>query len=286
LIREAPGPAPRGTPPPAGWRTLQLQGLSYAHDSRHAGDDAARGGIHGITLTLRRGESVALVGPSGSGKSTLLRVLAGLYAAHDGRVVFDDGDESASADELPRRDAAEVATLIPQEAEIFEATMRENLAFGQPLAPAELQRALQASALDEVLAGLPRGLDTMMSERGFNLSGGQRQRLALARGVLAARGSSLLLLDEPTSALDPLIEQHVHERIARAFAGQCIVAAVHRLTLLAHFDRVVLMVGGRIVDAGSVAELESRQPLFAAMRRGAVKGGAQGAAQELELPWP
>ncbi|MBC7942446.1 MAG: ATP-binding cassette domain-containing protein, partial [Chitinophagaceae bacterium] len=118
------------------------------------------------------------------------------------------------------------------------------------------------------LAGLPQGLDTPLCERGFNLSGGQRQRLALARGVLAARGSSLLLLDEPTSALDPLIEQHVHAAIDHAFEGACIVASVHRLSLLPHFDRVVLMVAGRVVDVGTATELEVRQPLFAAMRRG------------------
>ena len=116
-----------------------------------------------------------------------------------------------------------------------------------------------------VLAGLPQGLDTPMSERGANLSGGQRQRLALARGVLAARHSSLLLLDEPTSALDAMIEQHVHGRLDKAFAGACIVASVHRLSLLARFDRVAFMVGGCVVDVGSVEELRARQPAFARM---------------------
>ena len=98
------------------------------------------------------------------------------------------------------------------------------------------------------------------------MSGGQRQRLCLARGVLAARGSSLLLLDEPTSALDP-----VTEAVVRAaprcghFADACIVASVHRMSLLEHFDRVVLMVDGRVVDSGPVSELAARQPLFARM---------------------
>jgi ABC-type bacteriocin/lantibiotic exporter with double-glycine peptidase domain len=116
-----------------------------------------------------------------------------------------------------------------------------------------------------VLAQLPQGLDTPMSERGFNLSGGQRQRLALARGVLAARESSLLLLDEPTSALDALTERTVHARLDAAHPQACIVAAVHRLGLLAHFDRVVFMAAGRIVDTGSCDELRARQPAFAAM---------------------
>jgi ABC-type multidrug transport system fused ATPase/permease subunit len=265
-IREAPQAEPPG-PAGDGWQRLELHGLSYAHDAD--ADGRPRGGIQGVTLELRRGERVALVGPSGSGKSTLLRVLAGLYAAQQGAVVVDGVCEPG------RRDAAALATLIPQEAEIFEATVRENLAFGEPVDEAVLARALHTAALDEVLAGMPQGLQTPMSERGFNLSGGQRQRLALARGVLAARGSSLLLLDEPTSALDPLIERHVQQRIERAFAGACIVASVHRLSLLAHFDRVVFMQGGRVADTGTVAELAARQPVFAAMLAGAEPAPAQ-----------
>ena len=257
----APGHAAADLSSPADWQRITLHDLAYAHAA--AGEHATRGGIHGVSLELRRGERLALVGPSGSGKSTLLRVVAGLYAAQSGAVSIDGAAEPG------RRDAAALSTLIPQEAEVFEATVRENLDFGQALDPALLQQAVYVSALDEVLAGLPQGLDTLMSERGFNLSGGQRQRLALARGVLAARGCSLLLMDEPTSALDPVIEAHVHERIEHAFDGACIVASVHRLSLLPHFDRVAFMVGGRVVDVGSVQALCERQPLFAAMYRGA-----------------
>jgi len=226
---------------------------------------AAAGGasLSGVTLELRRGERLALVGPSGSGKSTLLRVLAGLYDADAGHVTVD------GVPQLGLRHLGAVATLIPQEAEIFEASVRENIAFDRPVDPVRLARALHASAFDAVLAGLPAGLDTPMSERGFNLSGGQRQRLALARGVLAADGSSLLLLDEPTSALDALTERLVHERLDAAFADACIVAAVHRLGVLAHFDRVAFMQAGRIVDVGTVADVRARQPLFAQMLRGA-----------------
>ncbi|WP_207185124.1 ATP-binding cassette domain-containing protein [Rubrivivax gelatinosus] len=256
LVREAPQPAAPGPAPDGRWQTITLQGLAYRHESKD------RGGLHGATLTLRRGERIALVGPSGSGKSTLLRVLAGLYAAQGGRVAVD-------GTEMPgRRHLAELATLIPQEAEVFEATMHENITLGAEVAPAALAQAVHASVLDGVLQTLPRGLQTPMSERGFNLSGGQRQRLALARGVLAAQSSSLLLLDEPTSALDALTEQRVYQRLAAAFPGACIVAAVHRMSLLAQFERVVFMVGGGVVDVGTVVELRARQPLFAAMLMG------------------
>jgi ATP-binding cassette, subfamily B, bacterial len=239
----------------AAWQRVDLHHLGFTHAARG-------GGISDVCVGLQRGERVALVGPSGCGKSTLMRVLAGLYDAQHGHVVIDGAFEPA------RRHAADIATLIPQEAEVFEASVRDNLTLGQPVSDAALQRALHASAFDAVVAGLPDGLDTPLAERGTNLSGGQRQRLALARGLLAAEGSSLLLLDEPTSALDALTEQQVFDRLRETWPDACIVASVHRLSLLDRFDRVVFMDGGRVVDVGRCAELEARLPLFAAMRRG------------------
>lgn len=256
VIREAPQPQALPVAPDAAWDRIELHGLGF----QHAGAD--RGGLHGISLRLQRGERIALVGPSGSGKSTLLRVLAGLYEADRGHVEVD------GVAQLGRRHVAELTTLIPQEAEVFEAPLRENITLGEEVPEAALAQAVHVSALDGVIATLPQGLETPMSERGANLSGGQRQRLALARGMLAARDSSILLLDEPTSALDALTEQRVHERLLRAFGSATLISAVHRMSLLSHFDRVVLMVDGRIVDSGTPDELALRQPLFARMRDG------------------
>ena len=134
---------------------------------------------------------------------------------------------------------------------------------------------MRIGSFDSVLAALPEGLDTPLSQGGANLSGGQRQRLCLARGALAAQGSAVLLLDEPTSALDPLTEAIVHRRFDEAFADACIVASVHRMSLLANFDRVVLMVAGEVVDSGSVDELLARQPLFREMVGQAVQQEAE-----------
>lgn len=241
----------------ATWQRIDLQGLAY----RHPGHE--RGGLHDVHLSLHRGERIALVGASGCGKSTLLRVLAGLYGAEQGHVSVD------GVPQLGRRHLAEWATLIPQEAEVFELSLRDNITLGADTPDTDLQRALHVSALDMVLATLPQRLDTPMSERGSNFSGGQRQRVALARGALAAAGSSVLLLDEPTSALDALTEQLVHERLGEAFPQACIVAAVHRMGLLHHFDRVVFMADGRVVDHGSADAVAARQPVFAAMLQGA-----------------
>ncbi|MDQ0040717.1 ABC transporter ATP-binding protein [Variovorax boronicumulans] len=246
----------------APWAQLGVEALQWKYAPRgEPVADAAeppRSGLHDVALTLRRGQRVALVGPSGGGKSTLLRVLAGLYAPNAGTLTLDG--QPVDWPQLRR-----LATLIPQETEIFEASVRENLAFGQPANDAHLLAALHTSTFDEVLKANRGDLDTAVSERGFNLSGGQRQRLCLARGVLAAEGSSLLLLDEPTSALDANTEARVLERIAAAFPNACVIASIHRLSLLERFDTVLLMEAGRVLDHGPRDEVLARQPLLQRM---------------------
>lgn len=232
--------------PDVPWQTLALRGVTW-----HYADDA-RGGLRGVDLVLKRGARVALVGPSGGGKSTLLRTLAGLYLPQQGELLRD----GATVDWA---DLRTLATLIPQEAEVFEASVEENLTFGEPADAQSLSAAVHAGAFDDVLEHLPDGLASALNERGGNLSGGQRQRLALARGALASQGSSLLLLDEPTSALDPLAESRVFDRMYAAFPTACIVASVHRPSLLERFDTIVVMEGGRIVDAGPRDEVLARR---------------------------
>ncbi|MGJ7493187.1 ABC transporter ATP-binding protein [Variovorax sp. ZT4R33] len=244
----------------ADWSELAIQGVrwNYAQSTEAAAGGAGPSGLHDVALTLRRGQRIALVGPSGGGKSTLLRLLAGLHASQGGTLRFD-----GQAAEWAR--LRQLATLIPQETEVFEASVRENLGFGRPFSDEAIHAALHASAFDEVLEANHSSLDSPLSERGFNLSGGQRQRLCLARGVLAARGSSLLLLDEPTSALDAGTEARVLERIAAAFPDACVMASIHRLSLLDRFDTVVLMEAGRVLDAGPRNAVLARQPLLQRM---------------------
>lgn len=257
-----------GAPVKPHWQRIEIRELCYEH--------SGTAGLHQVALTLERGERVALVGPSGSGKSTLMRVLAGLYEPTECRIEIDGQPQPGV------RHLGSVATLIPQEADVFEATVRENIAFGSACDDAELLQAIHVSAFDTVMADMPQGPDTPIKERGFNLSGGQRQRLCLARGVLAARSSSLLMLDEPTSALDPVTEDAVLERMSKAFEGACLVASVHRMSLLRHFDKVVLMAAGRIVDVGTTEALQARQPAFRQMLRQPGGAGEAGGADEVE----
>jgi ABC-type multidrug transport system fused ATPase/permease subunit len=238
----------------AGWRTIAARGVTFAYTPGDGARGGVRGGVRDVAITLRRGQRIALVGPSGSGKSTLLRLLAGLYEpAHgyfqvDGRTRFG------------LRHLGSAAMLITQEAEVFEASLRDNVTFGADVPQGSVERAAYLGAFDSVAAALPGGWSTLISERGLNLSGGQRQRLALARGLLAGSGSSILLLDEPTSALDQATEARVFERLRDALPDVCIVASIHRLAALAYFDHVVVMGDGHVVDAGPLADVLERQP--------------------------
>jgi ATP-binding cassette, subfamily B, bacterial len=266
----------------AAWQHIDLCDLGFerAHDAERPADPegATRGSLHNISLRLHAGERIALVGSSGSGKSTLLRLLAGHYTPTRGHLEID------GIPSLATRDLAAHAMLIPQEPQVFEASVRENIAFDTACSDDEIAAALRISSFDAVLDGLPEGLQSPVAQAGANLSGGQRQRLCLARGVLAARGASVLLLDEPTSALDPVTEALVYERIDEAFADACIVASVHRMSLLGRFDRVVLMAHGCVVDCGTATELLERQPAFRKMmgsrETGSVEIGAMDAETE------
>lgn len=236
------------------WHTLDVTGLTFFHPHSRAAAPA----LADISLQLARGRRLALVGESGSGKSTLMRVLAGLYYAPQITLRMD-------GEHLPHiHDLGVIAMLIPQDAEVFEATLRQNLTMGLDSPPEPLAAVIEAAHLEPIIAQLPDGLETPIAERGANFSGGQKQRIALARGLLAAREASILFLDEPTSNLDTPTEAAVYEKIFALYADACVVSSVHRPHLLNRFDAVIFMVHGRIVDVGTAEELRQRQPAFRA----------------------
>jgi ABC-type multidrug transport system fused ATPase/permease subunit len=151
-----------------------------------------------------------------------------------------------------------LATLIPQDPQVFAGTIGYNITLGLPYSEAEVARATALTQVDPLLKFLPKGLESEVKERGANLSVGQRQRIALARGMLAAQHSSLIFLDEPTSSLDPATETAIYEAFLGAFGDACIVSTLHRLNLLPYFDEIVFMAEGRIVDAGPRLEVLAR----------------------------
>jgi len=237
---------------PVAWREIDIRDLTFTHHD----DDEKLDTLRGIHLTVAAGQRIALVGTSGAGKSTLLTLLRGLYDVQHVRLAID----KALYDTLsPLR---VFTTLVPQDAEIFENTVRYNLTLGIDMSPLLVAQSLHIATFDDVANALPEGIETDIRERGVNLSGGQKQRLALARGLLAARESSLLLLDEPTSSVDMETEGLIFDRLFSAWPDKTIVASVHRLHLLPRFDRICLMRDGEIIQQGSFKELTSARGPF------------------------
>jgi ABC-type multidrug transport system fused ATPase/permease subunit len=239
---------------PDPWREVRVEGVRFVHP--RAGD--GKPALDDVSVELRRGQRIALIGASGAGKSSLLRVLAGLVDAE--RISISvDGRLHPHLKHL-----GAVSVLLPQDPAVFESSVRENVTMGLPYPQSEVERACDLAGFTSVIAQMPQGWNTVISERGVNLSGGQKQRLALARALLAAKDAGLVLLDEATSSVDASTEAEIYDRLAAAFAGACIVSSVHRLHLLPRFDTVLLMEHGRIVDSGTPDEVRQRRPeLFA-----------------------
>jgi len=218
--------------------------------------------LNDFSLTIRPGETVAVVGPSGAGKTTLFQLAQRFYDPEAG-VVRLDGVDVKAADPADVR--AHIA-VVPQETVIFAASARDNLRYGRWEASDEaLWQAAEDANAAEFLRKLPQGLDTFMGEGGARLSGGQRQRLAIARAIL--RDAPLLLLDEATSALDAESERLVQNSLDRLMAGRTTMVIAHRLATVRSADRIIVMDAGRIVEEGSHDQLSARGGLYARLAR-------------------
>lgn len=232
------------------WNRIRI---SYLHFSYNGG----RRELQDICLDLPSTAKIALVGESGSGKSTVLNVLRGLYEAPDTRVRIDDKKYQGLSI------LSSMTTLVPQDPEIFENTIQYNISVGIHATAKDIETAMEMARFIPVLQRMPHGLNTDIREKGVNLSGGEKQRLALARGILAAKNSSILLLDEPTSSVDAYNELLIYENIFRRYRDKCIISSIHRLHLLDLFDRVYVMEQGKIVQQGTCQELRTQPGPFA-----------------------
>jgi ATP-binding cassette, subfamily B, bacterial len=223
--------------------------------------------VDGVSVQVRPGQLVAIVGSSGSGKSTLARLLLGLYEPEAGSVRYDGTDLR----ELEARSVRRQLGIVTQGCHVFGTSVRDNIALGNPgLAHEEVVRAARLARIDQDIDALAMGYQTVLGEGGASLSGGQRQRLALARAL--AHRPSILLLDEATSALDALTEAAVYRNLA-SLGSTCIVIA-HRLSTVSRADTIVVMDGGRVVEQGAHHDLLARGGLYRDLFSGQVQPAA------------
>jgi len=237
-------------------------GIGFENVTFHYPSRPAQSALENVNLSIRAGETVALVGPSGAGKTTVIQLIQRFWDPETGRVTLDGVDLR----DLRRADFRRSIALVPQDPVIFAASARENIRFGRPDASdEEVEVAARAAAAHEFLAALPQGYDTYVGERGLMLSGGQKQRVAIARAIL--RDAPVLLLDEATSALDAESERAVQEAVDHLAATRTTIIVAHRLATVKKADRIVVFDQGRIVAEGRHDTLIAEGGLYARLAR-------------------
>ena len=242
---------------------IRFEDITFNY-GRHKPEHAGRI-IEKLSLDIRPGEKVGLVGRSGAGKSTLVNLLLRFHDLESGRILIDDQDISKVRQESLREEIA----MVTQDTSLLHRSVRDNILYGRPDAGAEAVRmAAEKAQAHEFILDLEdgsgrSGYNAHVGERGVKLSGGQRQRIAIARVLL--KDAPILILDEATSALDSEVEAAIQEQLYNLMAGKTVIAIAHRLSTIAEMDRLVVMDAGRIIEQGTHGELLERGGLYAGL---------------------
>lgn len=246
---------------------IQFENVTFRYPSR-----PSAAALEGISLDIKPGETVALVGPSGAGKTTIIQLILRFYDPDSGQITLD----GVELGKMRRDDFRQTMSLVSQDPIIFAATARENIRFGRPSASdQEIEAAAQAAAAHGFISDLPDGYDTYVGERGVMLSGGQKQRIAIARAIL--RDAPILLLDEATSALDAESEVAVQQAVEALARDRTTIIVAHRLATVKKADRIVVFDQGRVVASGSHQALVAQDGLYARLARLQFTDGASAA---------
>jgi ATP-binding cassette subfamily B protein len=248
VLDEEPSVRPPATAgAPCFTRALRFERVGFTYPGR------AAPALVEVDFAIRPGEKLAIVGPTGSGKTTLLRLALRLFDPSSGAVTLD-GVDLRQLDPVALR---RLFAVVPQDVALFDRTLRENIAYAAPEATAaDVEQAARRAGVDEIAAGLPHGLDTVVGPRGATLSGGQRQQVAIARAFV--RRAPILLLDEATAALDAVSERRVQDALDALGRGRATLVVAHRLSTLLAAERILVLAEGRLVEQGSHAELAAR----------------------------
>lgn len=250
-------------PEPAGGRYLagRVRGDVEIRDVMFSYPTGERPALHGVSLEVPAGSSLAIVGRSGSGKSTLVSLLPRFYDVAVGSILVDGHDIR----EYALRNLREQIAVVSQDVTLFDDTIRNNIAFGRKVSESELMQAAEAAYVLEFTSSLPAGLDTVVGDRGVLLSGGQRQRISIARALL--KNAPILILDEATSALDTESERHIQAALAHLVRNRTTFVIAHRLSTVEQADRIVVLDAGKVVESGTHAELLARDGRYAQLYR-------------------
>lgn len=219
--------------------------------------------LNNVSLSVRPGETVALVGASGSGKTTLANLIPRFYSPTSGQILLDGHDIS----NLKLTDLRANVALVSQDVVLFNDTVAANIAYGRQaqVSEAEIMAAAEAAHAMEFIREMPEGLNTFIGEKGVRLSGGQRQRLAIARALL--KNAPVLILDEATSALDTQSERHVQAALEALMQNRTTIVIAHRLSTIENADRIVVLQKGQIIEIGTHSDLLAKNGIYAHLRR-------------------
>ena len=234
-------------------QSIQFENVGFSYSTEEGEHQI----LHHVDLDLRAGEVLALVGPSGAGKSTLVNLIPRFFDVTSGRILIDGRDIRELTLGSLRRQVAQVT----QETILFNDTVRNNIAYGQPdVKHALVEQAARNALAHDFILHMPQGYDTVIGEKGFRLSGGERQRMAIARAIL--KNSPILILDEATSALDAESESLVQAALANLMQGRTVMVIAHRLSTIRRANRIAVLEDGRITAIGPHEELLTISPTY------------------------
>ncbi|MDP3882274.1 MAG: ABC transporter ATP-binding protein [Nanoarchaeota archaeon] len=227
---------------PKNWRKIEFRNVDFSYKRKLV--------LRNFNLAIQRGEKIGLVGRSGCGKSTLTKILLGLYEVQSGGVYIDGIDIR----KFKHSSITNTITAVLQDSEMFDMTLAENIAISSlKKSQGLLVKSIKVSSLEEVIKRMPRGLHTLLGEKGYRVSGGERQRIGIARAFY--KNSPIIILDEATSHLDSKTEHVIQEQLEKELEDKTLIVIAHRLSTLKNVDRIIVMENGKIIEQGKFHDL-------------------------------